>query len=77
MRLIRLAQFLEIKYGLKSRAFIQDGDIWASKKPREDRIIIEYLVRELGNRQIEISFLDAQKLSRTFKRYKLEVGKKC
>lgn len=59
---------LDKKYCFEKRAILDKEHIWANKKPRENRVIIEYLITGIGNRQIEISFKDAHKLSQIIER---------
>lgn len=50
----------EKKFGFERRVDVKG--IWVSKKKTEDKIIIEYLVEDVGNRQIEIYYKQAYSL---------------
>ena len=62
------------EYGITKRIIVKG--IWATKKHREDKIIIEYLIEGIGNRQIEISFLDGVNLFKSIQRIVLQKQEK-
>ena len=56
----------EKRFGVLNRVKVKG--IWASKLKNEDKICIEYLGKDIGNRQIEITFKQANDLIEELKK---------
>ena len=56
----------EKKFGFQRRIDVKG--IWASKKREEYKVIIEYLVEDVGNRQIEMDYKTAYSLIKSIEK---------